>query len=59
MLSVGKARAGKAKCELHWDDLADWGEGLIAMLVPDAADDLTAMRLRRLASLFRAAATWR
>ncbi|AKM11100.1 error-prone DNA polymerase [Croceicoccus naphthovorans] len=52
MLSVGKARAGKAKCELHWDDLADWGEGLIAMLVPDAADDATALRLRRIASLF-------
>ncbi|WP_324740913.1 error-prone DNA polymerase [Tsuneonella sp. CC-YZS046] len=52
MLSVGKARAGKAKCELHWNDLADWGEGLIAMLVPDAADDMTAMRQRRLASLF-------
>src|SRR5690606_16330006 len=52
LLSVGKARAGKAKCELHWDDLADWGEGLIAMLAPDAADDLTALRLRRLAGLF-------
>jgi len=52
MLSVGKARAGKAKCELHWDDLADWGEGLIAMLVPDKADDMTALRLRKLASLF-------
>lgn len=48
MLSIGKARAGKGKCELHWDDLAQWGEGLIAMLAPDAADDITILRLRRL-----------
>ncbi|WP_145200276.1 error-prone DNA polymerase [Sphingobium sp. B2] len=52
MLSVGKARAGKGKCELHWDDLADWGEGLLVLLVPDAADDLTGHRLRRVAKLF-------
>ena len=52
LLSVGKSRAGKAKCELHWDDLRDWNEGLLAMLVPDAADDLTALRLRRVAEIF-------
>ncbi|HAC00780.1 MAG TPA: error-prone DNA polymerase [Brevundimonas sp.] len=52
LLSLGKGRAGKAKCELHWDDVAAWNEGLIAVLVPDEADDLTARRLRRLADLF-------
>ena len=30
LLSVGKSRAGKARCELSWDDLAQWSEGLIA-----------------------------
>src|ERR1700735_2660791 len=39
LLSVGKKRAGKAKCILHWADLVDWSEGLIAVLVPDVADD--------------------
>ena len=52
LLSIGKGRAGKAKCELHWEDVAEWGEGLIAVLVPDRADDLTARRLRRLAETF-------
>ena len=52
LLSLGKGRAGKARCELHWADVADWSEGLIAVLVPDAADDLTALRLRRLRQTF-------
>jgi error-prone DNA polymerase len=32
LLTVGKGRAGKGKCELHWPDLAAAGEGLIAVL---------------------------
>ncbi|MBV2149948.1 error-prone DNA polymerase [Sphingobium sp. AS12] len=52
LLSIGKARAGKAKCELHWDDVRDWSEGLLAVLVPDAADDLTVLKLRRVADIF-------
>ena len=35
LLSLGKGRAGKAKCDLTWDDVAEWAEGLIAILVPD------------------------
>jgi error-prone DNA polymerase len=35
LLSVGKKRGGKAKCILNWEDLVDWSEGLIAVLVPD------------------------
>ncbi len=48
LLSLGKGRAGKAKCHLEWDDVVAYGEGLIAVLVPDEADDLCAVRLRRL-----------
>ena len=48
LLSVGKKRGGKAKCILNWEDLVDWSEGLIAVLVPDTADDACALRLRRL-----------
>jgi error-prone DNA polymerase len=52
LLSVGKKRGGKAKCILTWDDVADWSEGLIAVLVPDSADDTCALRLRKLRATF-------
>ena len=52
LLSLGKARAGKGGCELAWSDVCDWGEGLLATLVPDAADADCAARLRRLAVQF-------
>ena len=52
LLSVGKKRGGKAKCILHWADVVDWSDGLIAVLAPDVADDACALRLRRLRDTF-------
>lgn len=52
LLSLGKKRCGKAKCILGWDDLATYGEGLLAILVPDLADDDCARQLRRLRECF-------
>jgi error-prone DNA polymerase len=52
LLSLGKGRAGKAQCELHWADVVAWNEGLIAVLVPDRADNVTVQRLRRLRATF-------
>ena len=52
LLSVGKKRGGKAKCILGWEDLVDWSDGLIAVLIPDAADDVSAMRFRKLRDTF-------
>src|SRR6201747_1673315 len=52
LLSVGKKRGGKAKCILNWEDLVDWSDGLIAVLVPDTADNACALRLRRLRDTF-------
>ncbi|MDR3516025.1 MAG: error-prone DNA polymerase [Azospirillaceae bacterium] len=52
LLSRGKKRGGKAHCQLDWSDLVADGEGLIAILIPDAADDGCALRLRRLAAAF-------
>ena len=52
LLSLGKRRAGKAKCNLDWQDLPDFAEGLIAVLVPDQADEVCAQRLRRLKATF-------
>ncbi|BCW88258.1 Error-prone DNA polymerase [Alphaproteobacteria bacterium SO-S41] len=52
LLSLGKKRGGKAQCKLDWNDLAAASEGLIAILVPDAADDMCGVRLQRLAKVF-------
>jgi error-prone DNA polymerase len=52
LLSVGKKRGGKAKCVLEWLDVLEYGEGLIAVLVPDEADEICALRLKRLADGF-------
>ncbi|MFI4998285.1 MAG: error-prone DNA polymerase [Reyranellales bacterium] len=52
LLSLGKKRGGKGKCDLVWDDLVAYGAGLIVVLVPDAADEHCALRLRRLREAF-------
>ncbi len=56
LLSLGKRRGGKGRCHLTWDDLAAHAAGLIAVLVPDRADDTLRARLRRLRELFGARA---
>ena len=52
LLTLGKGRAGKGRCHLEWADLAAYGEGLIAVLVPDGADEDCGFRLRRLRAAF-------
>lgn len=52
LLTLGKSRAGKRKCHLEWSDVIEQAEGLIAVLVPDIADDTCALRLRRLRDVF-------
>jgi len=52
LLSLGKRRAGKARCHLEWEDLVAYGEGLIAVLVPDLPDADCGLRLRRLREAF-------
>ncbi len=52
LLSLGKKRGGKGKCHLEWPDLVAYGEGLIAVLVPDAPDETCALHLRRLREAF-------
>ncbi|RUX20526.1 error-prone DNA polymerase, partial [Mesorhizobium sp. M7A.F.Ca.US.011.01.1.1] len=52
LLTLGKKRGGKGKCHLEWSDLAAYAEGLIAILVPDHADDTCALQLRRLREAF-------
>lgn len=52
LLSLGKRRAGKGKCLLEWSDVVAYGDGLIGILVPDEADDICGVRLRRLRDAF-------
>ncbi|MBB1493029.1 error-prone DNA polymerase [Paracoccus sp. MC1854] len=52
LLTLGKGRAGKGRCHLDWSDLVAHAEGLIAVLVPDLADDTCAFRMRRLREVF-------
>jgi error-prone DNA polymerase len=52
LLSLGKKRGGKARCILNWSDVAAYGEGLIAVLLPEQADDLCAIQLRKLRETF-------
>ena len=52
LLSLGKKRGGKAQCHLDWSDVVAYSEGLIAVLVPDEADEICALHLRRLAEAF-------
>ena len=47
LLTLGKGRAGKGKCDLGWQDVAAHGQGLLAILLPDAADADLAARLTR------------
>jgi len=53
LLTLGKGRAGRGRagpsgCDLAWADLAAHGEGLLAVLLPDAADAALAGALARL-----------
>jgi error-prone DNA polymerase len=52
LLTIGKRRAGKGKCELHWQDLAPWSEGVIAILLPDEADEANLAALADLKALY-------
>ncbi len=48
LLTLGKARAGKGACELHWHDLAAHNEGLLAIL----CEGITGENLQRLRADF-------
>ncbi|UYY57184.1 error-prone DNA polymerase [Sphingomonas sp. S2-65] len=52
LLSVGKARAGKGACHLDWNDVEEWNDGLIGILVPDRADAVVQSALARTGRIF-------
>ena len=52
LLTIGKRRGGKGKCLIGWEDIAEWAEGLLAILIPDEVEE-TAVLLPRFAEIFR------
>ncbi|RYE58974.1 MAG: PHP domain-containing protein, partial [Rhizobiaceae bacterium] len=52
LLTLGKSRGGKASCILHLDDVWDYSEGLLGILVPDLPDETCAVQLRKMAEVF-------
>ena len=54
LLTVGNRRAAKGECDLTFDDLAQYAEGLLAIVLPSRRIDDPAFhdKLRRLARLF-------
>ena len=59
LLTLGKRRAGKGGCHLDWADVAEYGEGLLAILLP-ASRTMRAPRSPRLRRRFPATAPiWR
>jgi error-prone DNA polymerase len=57
LLSLGKGRADRKKgekgqCFLHWEDVANWSEGLVAALIPDEADRVADTALAQMADIF-------
>jgi error-prone DNA polymerase len=52
LLSLGKSRGGKGKCIIDFSDVEHYSDGLLAMLVPDEADEICGQQLRKLATLF-------
>ncbi|TPG52205.1 error-prone DNA polymerase [Sphingomonas glacialis] len=52
LLTVGKKRAGKGKCDLHWHDLGPWSEGMVAILLAEEASDHNAVALAELKMVY-------
>lgn len=52
LITLGKSRGGKNNCILTLSDVAQYCDGLLAILVPDLADDTCAVQLRKLAEIF-------
>ena len=46
LLSRGKKRGGKGKCLIGWDDVADYAESLIAILLPGDVEETAAVIVR-------------
>ncbi|MDO6415375.1 error-prone DNA polymerase [Sphingomonas sp. BIUV-7] len=54
LLTIGKARFGKGGCTLAWEEVVAHSDGMIAILLPDAAGETVSRDLGELRSAFGA-----
>ncbi|WP_375465325.1 error-prone DNA polymerase [uncultured Methylobacterium sp.] len=52
LLTLGKGRAEKGDCRLHWEDVGAWSDGLVAVLLTDRPDAALADDLARVKATF-------
>ena len=52
LLTLGKTRGGKGECFIDWQDVEDFSDSLMAIFIPDEADELCAQRLRKFKACF-------
>jgi error-prone DNA polymerase len=52
LLSLGKGRAGKGQCRLHWDDVAAWSDGLLSILLTGEPGEVLAADLAKTKEIF-------
>jgi error-prone DNA polymerase len=52
VLTLGKSRAGKGQCNLGWDDLGAWNEGMIGILLTQDPDDNLKNNIARTRAIF-------
>jgi error-prone DNA polymerase len=52
LLTIGKRRAGKGKCEIRWHDLEPWSGGVIAILLAEEASVANAAALAELKAVY-------
>ena len=52
LLTLGKTRGGKGECFIDWQDVEDFSDNLMAIFIPDEADELCAQRLRKFKARF-------
>src|SRR6185437_4980264 len=52
LLTVGKRHAGKGACHIDWADVAEWNDGLLAILLPDDLANPLENELQKLHGIF-------
>lgn len=53
LITLGKGRGGKDNCIIHFQDVVEYAEGMIGILVPDLPNELCALHLRKMNDAFK------
>lgn len=53
LITLGKGRGGKDNCIIHFQDVVEYAEGMIGILVPDLPNEVCALHLRKMNDAFK------